>query len=139
MVTKKELDNWLDACNSHDVDRILKLFANNAVVHHPQNVIPLNKNKLRQFFTMLFDTYPCFQFKNEGFVIQGNEVASWETVIGTMINPTYDPATGNIIQPTGKTFIIPGAMRLIYDDKKLIKKARIYWDRLLLNQQLGLS
>jgi len=93
MVTEKELNNWLDACNSHDVNRILKLFAKNAVVHEPQNVVPFKKDKLRQFFNRLFHTYPCFQFKNEGFVIQGNEVASWKTVIKTMINPSYDQLT----------------------------------------------
>lgn len=45
-----------------------------------------------------------------------------------MINPPYNPTTGNINQPTGRTFIIPGAMWLVYNDKKLIKNARIYWD-----------
>jgi ketosteroid isomerase-like protein len=93
MVTEKELNNWLDACNSHDVNRILKLLTSDAVVHEPQNVIPLKNYKLRQFFNRLFHTYPCFQFKNEGFVIQGNEVASWKTVIKTMINPSYDQLT----------------------------------------------
>lgn len=137
MVTEKELNNWLDACNSHDVNRILKLLTSDAVVHEPQNVIPLKNYKLRQFFNRLFHNYPCFQFKNEGFVIQCNEVASWKTEIGTMINPPYNPTTGNINQPTGRTFIIPGAMRLVYNDKKLIKNARIYWDRMLLNEQLG--
>jgi len=36
MVTEKELNNWLDACNSHDVNRILKLLASDAVVHEPK-------------------------------------------------------------------------------------------------------
>ncbi len=139
MITEKELKNWLDACNSHDIDRILKLLSSDAVVHQPEHAIPLKKDKVRRYFTMLFETYPRLQFKNEGFIIQGNEVASWETVIGTMVNPVYDAASGTIVQPTGKTFVIPGAIRLVYNDKKRIKKARIYWDRLLLNQQLGIS
>lgn len=139
MISEKEIYNWLDAWNSHVIERILDLFVGDAVVYQPQNPLPLNKQKLSAFFSLLFETYPDIHFKTEGFIIQGNEAASWETVTGTMSNAFHDPATGNIVEATGNFFKIDGAMRIIYDDEKRIKSVRIYWDRLSLNQQLGLT
>lgn len=138
MITEIEIHQWLDAWNSHKIEKILKLFEDDAVVYQPQNPKPLNKDSLNHFFTLLFETYPDIYFKSEGFINQGNEAASWETVTGTMEKPFHDPATGNTVAPTGKQFTIAGAMRIVYNDDKLIKSVRIYWDRLSLNQQLGL-
>ncbi len=130
---------WLDAWNSHDLDRILGLFAEDALVHQPQNPAPLTKAGLRTFFTGLFHAYPDIHFAGDGHLIAGNEIASWEIVTGTMTGPFTDPASGQVIPPTGRQFTIPGAMRIQYDDRGKIRSVRIYWDRALFAQQLGLA
>ncbi len=138
MITKNEVYEWLDAWNSHDMNKILDLFADSALVYQPQNPEPLTKDKVAFFFSNLFKTYPDIHFETDGYIIEGNEVASWEIVTGTMTGDFHDPATGKMVAPTGKSFKIPGAMRIIYDDTKKIASVRIYWDRLSFNQQLGL-
>ncbi len=129
---------WLNAWNSHDLDRILALFAEDAVVHQPQNPAPLTKAELRTFFAMLFSAYPDIHFASDGHLVAGHEAASWEIVTGTMLGPFTDPATGRAVPPTGRSFRIPGAMRIQYDDDRKIRSVRIYWDRALFAQQLGL-
>ncbi len=138
-IDRSDVQEWLDAWNSHNLDRILDLFAEDAVVHQPQNPAPLDKSGIRTFFGALFGTYPDIHFEGDGFLIDGSEVASWEIVTGTMKGPFTDPGSGRVVQPTGKSFKIPGAMRILYDEKRKIKSVRIYWDRALFAQQLGLA
>lgn len=138
-IDRSDIQEWLDAWNSHDLDRILSLFAEDAVVHQPQNPVPLDKSGIRTFFSALFRTYPDIHFEGDGFLIDGREAASWEIVTGTMTGAFTDPATGRVIPPTGKSFRIPGAMRIQYDAERKIRAVRIYWDRALFAQQLGLA
>jgi steroid delta-isomerase-like uncharacterized protein len=138
MVTAESVHEWLDAWNSHEIERILNLFSADMVMYQPQNPQPLTKVGVGNYFKGLFTTYPDIHFESDGFLIQGNEVASWEIVTGTMTGEFHDPATGNSIPPTGKSFTIPGAMRLGYNEEGQIKSVRIYWDRALFAQQLGL-
>jgi steroid delta-isomerase-like uncharacterized protein len=138
-ITSAHVHAWLDAWNSHNIDRIKGLFAEDMIMYQPQNPKPLSRDGAVGYFSMLFGTYPDIHFAGDGFLIQGNEVASWEVVTGTMTGPFHDPATGHEIPPTGKSFEIPGAMRLIYNEDGLIKSVRIYWDRQSFSQQLGLG
>ena len=136
--TRDDIQRWIDAWNSHDIDRIVELFADDAVIHQPQNPKPLDKDGLQGFFGMLFGTYPDINFELQGSVIEGNEAASWEQVTGTMTGEFTDPSTGNTLEPTGKSFDIPGAMHLSYNDDHELTEVRIYWDRLVFMTQLGL-
>ena len=138
-ITGKHVHAWLDAWNSHDIEQIRTLFSDDMVMYQPQNPQPLSKEGAMSYFSGLFGTYPDIHFASDGFLIQGYEVASWEIVTATMTGPFHDPATGHIIPPTGKSFEIPGAMRLQYTEEGLIKSVRIYWDRQSLAQQLGLG
>lgn len=137
-ITGADIQRWLDAWNSHDIDRITDLFTDDVVMHQPQNPKPLDKASLGQFFSMLFNAYSDIQFELQGHTIQGRDVASWEKVTGTMTGPFHDPVTGRTIEPTDKSFSILGAMHLSYGEARKIKEVRIYWDRLLLMQQIGL-
>lgn len=125
-ITKNDVRRWLDAWNSHDIERIAALFADDAVVHQPQNPQPLDKEGVLRFFGGLFSTYPDLHFEGLGSVIEGNEVASWEQATGTMTGLFQDPSTGRTVEPTGKSFDIPAAMHLTYDDAALLKEVRIY-------------
>ncbi len=137
-ITDADLRRWIEAWNSHDIDRIIDLFTDDVIMHQPQNPQPLDKSGLGTFFGMLFGAYSDIRFELQGHTIQGRDVASWERVTGTMTGPFQDPATGRTIEPTGKPFDILGAMHLTYGDGGKIKEVRIYWDRLQLMQQVGL-
>jgi steroid delta-isomerase-like uncharacterized protein len=137
-ITGADIQRWIDAWNSHDIDRIVDLFTDDVIMHQPQNPQPLDKAGLSGFFGMLFGSYSDIRFELQGHTIQGRDVASWERVTGTMTGPFRDPVTGRTIEPTGKSFDILGAMHLTYGDGRRIKEVRIYWDRMLLMQQVGL-
>jgi steroid delta-isomerase-like uncharacterized protein len=137
-ITGADVQRWLDAWNSHDMDRILALFTDDVIMHQPQNPKPLTKDGLAGFFSMLFKSYNDIHFELQSHTIQGREVASWERITGTMTGAFTDPATGNVIEPTHKSFDILGAMHLSYGDGGLIREVRIYWDRLLMMTQVGL-
>lgn len=137
-VTSADVQRWIDAWNSHDLDRITALFTDDVVMHQPQNPTPLDKAALGSFFDGLFKSYADIRFELQGHTIQGRDVASWERVTGTMTGEFHDPATGKAIAPTGKRFDILGAMHLTYGDAGLIREVRIYWDRLLMMKQVGL-
>jgi steroid delta-isomerase-like uncharacterized protein len=142
-VTEADLHRWIDAWNSHDIDRILDLFTDDAVMNQPQNPAPLSKAQLGAFFAMMFGSYEDIHFELQAHTIRGRDVASWERVTATMSGPFTDPATGRQTPPTNRRFDILGAMHLTYADRvgdgpHKIKEVRIYWDRLQLNQQLGL-
>lgn len=134
-----DVDRWLDAWNSHDIDRILALFDEDAVMFQPQNPRPLGKSDVGRFFGVLFTAFPDIRFERSAApTVDGLHVASWERVTGTMKAEFPDPATGARLAPTGRSFDIPGAMHLVYRPGGRLASVHIYWDRLLFLQQLGL-
>jgi steroid delta-isomerase-like uncharacterized protein len=137
-ITGADVERWIEAWNSHDIDRIVDLFTDDVVMHQPQNPQPLDKAGLSGFFGMLFGSYSDIRFELQGHTIQGRDVASWERVKGTMTGPFRDPVAGRTIEPTGKSFDILGAMHMTYGEDHRIREVRIYWDRMQLMQQVGL-
>jgi steroid delta-isomerase-like uncharacterized protein len=136
--THADVQRWLDAWNSHNIDTIKMLFADSAVIYQPQNPKPLTKDNLAPFFSMIFKTYPDIHFGKEGFTVDGYEAASWENVTGTMLGSFTDPSTGKTVAPTGKKFQHKGAMHLWYNKDHQITKVEIIWDQLIVLHQLGL-
>jgi len=137
-ITHADVERWLAAWNSHHIDSINALFAEDAMIYQPQNPKPLTKQTMNPFFEMVFKTYPDIKFEKEGITVEGYDAASWENVTGTMTGPFTDPATGKTIQPTGKRFEHKGAMHITYKPDHTIKEVHIVWDQLIVLKQLGL-
>ena len=136
--THADVEKWIAAWNTHESDKIAALFADDVTMFQPQNPKPLTKTAMLGYFEMLFKSYADINFKSNGATIQNNEIASWETITGTMTGEFHDPATGKIIAPTNKSFSVEGAMHIVYNDVGLIKSVRIYWDRMDMYAQVGL-
>ncbi|GEM_PF-2171015 len=137
-VTHADVQRWLDAWNSHNIDTIKSIFADTALIYQPQNPKPLTVANMGPFFSMVFKTYPDIHFGKEGFTVDGYEAASWEDVTGTMLGSFTNPSTGKTVQPTGKKFQHQGAMHLWYNKDHKIIKVEIIWDQLIVLHQLGL-
>lgn len=132
------MQGWFNAWNSHDVEQAQAIFADDVVIYEPLVPQPLQgKAGLAGFFGPLFNTYPDLHFEGRHVVTQGNEAVSFEIVTGTMRGVSHT-ANGQEIAPTGKSFDIKGAIRIHFNDAGKIDLVDIYWDRLLLFQQLGL-
>ena len=133
-----DIETWFNGWNSHDVAIAQELFADDVVIYEPLVPEPLKgKAGLAGFFAPLFKTYPNIHFEPEYRIVQGNEAVSFEIVTGTMTGRGRN-ASGQEIEPTGKSFNIKGAIRIRYNDTGKIDLVAIYWDRYLLFQQLGL-
>jgi steroid delta-isomerase-like uncharacterized protein len=138
-VQPADVQQWLDAWNSHDISRVAALFTPDAVVHQPQNAQPMSATAALAFFGMVFKAFPDVRFEAVGASLGRGEAASWERVTGTMLGPMTEPATGKTWQPTGKRFEHIAAMRLVYAPDHRVREFWTIWDRAELATQLGLT
>jgi steroid delta-isomerase-like uncharacterized protein len=134
-----DIERWTEAWNSHDITKVENLFSQDVSVYQPENPRPLNKGGLHSFFSMIFKAYPDFHIVVLDVLIDGSRAATFERVTGTWTGPFTDPATGRTTPGNGRAFDHPGVMYLVYNPDHSIKELRIYWDRLTVDQQLGIT
>jgi steroid delta-isomerase-like uncharacterized protein len=128
--------NWADAWNSHDITRVLALFARDIEIDQPENREPLDYAGARKFFSMIFKAYPDFHVTVLQAILDGRTAVSVERVTGTWKGPFVNPNTGKATPGNGRHFDHPGAMVLVYDANGKIRHISIYWDQLTVDQQL---
>jgi steroid delta-isomerase-like uncharacterized protein len=138
-IDRTDIQNWEDAWNSHDIQRVLSLFDPGVVIHQPSNPKPLDFDSARNFFSMIFRAYPDFHVAVKDSVIQGLTAVSVEQVTGTWLGALTDPATGKTTAGNGRRFDHPGVMLIKYGPDHKIRSVDIFWDRLMVNQQLGIG
>jgi steroid delta-isomerase-like uncharacterized protein len=138
-ISHQDVERWAAAWNSHDIETVLTLFDPKVVIHQPSNPRPLDLNGARNFFGMIFKAYPDFHVAVTDAVVEGNTAVSIERVTGTWTGPFVDPASGKTTPGNGRKFDHPGVMVLKYGADHRIQSVDIYWDRVIVNQQLGIS
>jgi steroid delta-isomerase-like uncharacterized protein len=138
-INHDDIERWAGAWNSHDIATVLALFDPRVVINQPSNPKPLDFEGARGFFTMIFRAYPDFHVTVTDSVVEGQTGVSVERVTGTWLGPFIDPASGKTTPGNGRKFDHPGVMVLKYGADHKIKRVDIYWDRMLVNQQLGIG
>ena len=138
-IGKADIQRWSEAWNSHDIDKVTALFSKDMVIYQPENPKPLDHAGLRGFFSMIFRAYPDLHITVQDALIDGAKAATFERVTGTWSGPFTDPATGKTTPGNGRAFDHPGVMYLVYNPDHTIREVRIYWDRLTVDQQLGIT
>ena len=138
-IGQADIQRWADAWNSHDIDRVSALFSPDVTIYQPENPKPLDSTHLRGFFSMIFRAYPDFHIEVQDALIDGLKAATFERVTGTWKGPFTDPATGKTMPGNGRAFDHPGVMYIVYNPDHSIREVRIYWDRLTVDQQLGIT
>jgi steroid delta-isomerase-like uncharacterized protein len=138
-ITHQDIERWAAAWNSHDIDTVLALFDPKVAIHQPSNPKPLDFDGARNFFGMIFKAYPDFHIVVTQAILEGDTAASVERVTGTWSGPFVDPASGTTTSGNGRKFDHPGVMILKYGPNHKIRSVDIYWDRLIVNQQLGVT
>jgi steroid delta-isomerase-like uncharacterized protein len=134
-----DVQHWATAWNSHDIGTVLALFTPDVIIHQPSNPKPLDAAGVRGFFSMIFKAYPDFHVDVTQAVVDGTKAVSIERVTGTWSGPYTDPATGVTTPGNGHKFDHPGVMVLTYQPDHHISGVDIYWDRLTVDQQLGVK
>jgi len=138
-IDHRDVQRWAEAWNSHNIDTVLALFDQNVVIHQPSNPQPLDFNGSRGFFAMIFKAYPDFRVEVTHAVVEGRTAVSIERVTGTWSGPFTDPATGKTSLGNGRHFDHPGVMLIKYGTDHKILSVDIYWDRVVVDQQLGIT
>ena len=131
--------SWADAWNSHDITKVLALFAKDIEIDQPENSKPLDYDGARKFFSMIFKAYPDFHVTVVQAIVDGRSAVSVERVTGTWTGPFVNPKSGKVTPGNGRHFDHPGAMVLLYDANGKIRHVSIYWDQLTVDRQLGIT
>lgn len=134
-----DVDHWAAAWNSHDINKVMALFAPNVQIDQPENPKPLDYADTRAFFSMIFRAYPNFHIDVTQAVVEGTTAVSVERVTGTWAGPFADPATGKSTPGNGRSFDHPGVMIIQYAPNHTITHVSIYWDQLTVDRQLGIT
>jgi steroid delta-isomerase-like uncharacterized protein len=138
-IGKSDIARWSEAWNSHNINKVADLFSPDVIIYQPSNPKPLDAAGLHAFFSMIFRAYPDFKITVTDSLIDGMKAATFERVTGTWSGPYTDPATGVAAAGNGRTFDHPGVMYIVYRPDHKISEVRIYWDRLTVDQQLGID
>lgn len=138
-ITPADIDFWADAWNSHDIDKVAALFTPDVSIDQPENSKPINAAGVRHFFGMIFKAYPDFHVDVRQAILDGLSAVSIEQVTGTWSGPFIDPNTGAVTPGNGRRFDHPGAMVIEYAPDHRVRRLSIYWDRLLVDRQLGIT
>jgi len=137
-VTHQDVMRWADAWNSHDINKVLALFAKHVQIDQPANEKPLDYEGAGKFFSMIFKAYPDFHVTVVEAIVDGRSAVSVERVTGTWRGPYVDPNSGKVTPGNGRRFDHPGAMVLRYDASGKIEHVSIFWDQLTVDRQLGI-
>lgn len=137
-ISHADIDHWAAAWNSHDIDRVMSLFAPEIKIDQPENPKPLDYADTRAFFGMIFRAYPDFHVEVTRAVVEGLTGVSVERVTGTWSGPFVDHATGKSTPGNGRKFDHPGVMLIDYAPDHRITHVSIFWDQLVVDRQLGI-
>jgi len=137
-ITHADVERWIAAWNSHNLDSIDAFYADDALIYQTQNPEPLTKKTMNHFFEMVFKTYPDIKFESKAITVEEYEAVSWENVTGTMKGEFTNPTTGQTLAPNGKHFEYEVAKRITYNHDHKIKEVHIIFDELTLSRQLNL-
>ena len=124
---------------AHDIEKLMKLYAPDAVVNDPLYPEPLRGHgAIRQDAADFFRAFPDISFKFTD-VFQKNERtgATKFQISGTNTGPLTFP-TGQVVPPTGKRINVVGVALVTLDDSGLIKEELRYYDTATVLRQLGL-
>ncbi len=88
--------DWADAWNSHDISKVLALFAKDIEIEQLENDKPLDYEGARKFFSMIFKAYPDFHVTVVQAIVDGRSAVSVERVTGTWTGPFVNPKSGKV-------------------------------------------
>jgi steroid delta-isomerase-like uncharacterized protein len=88
--------DWADAWNSHDISKVLALFAKDIEIEQLENDKPLDYEGARKFFSMIFKAYPDFHVAVVQAIVDGRSAVSVEHVTGTWTGPFVNPKSGKV-------------------------------------------
>ena len=132
-MTASVAQQWLDAWNSHDVERVLACLTADAVYEDvPLGAVNRGHDEARQFILAGWAAFPDLRFETTGSAISGEHGRAEWTMSGTHRGDFPG------LPATGKTFSVRGVSVLdLTAGGHTIRHVRDYWDFTTVLRQLG--
>ncbi len=122
---------------AHDVERVMKFYAKDAVVTDPYYPEPLRVDAIRKDLEDFFRAFPDLSFKFTDVFQKNDRTGATEfQITGTHSGPLATPMGD--VPPTGKRFNIVGVAIVTTDGGGLIKEEKRFYDTGTVLRQLGL-
>ena len=127
------LDSSIELWNTGNVDIAKRVYTDRAERHDPNQPEPVRGlEALSRYVAEVRTGFPDFRVDRKEEVVEGDRVASHWTATGTHKGEFRG------IPPTGKRVSVSG-LALARIENGRIAEERVYWDRLALFEQLGVS
>jgi steroid delta-isomerase-like uncharacterized protein len=124
------LKQWIEAENSHDVEKVLPLLTDDIVIEDVTfGVVMKGKDDIKQIYPTLFTAAPDFKLEPKAWVTDDKSFAVEIVYSGTQKGEFPG------LPPTGKRFSIRTCSFGEFENGK-IKGRRDYWDLVTLREQL---
>jgi steroid delta-isomerase-like uncharacterized protein len=134
----KLVDDALKAFNSHDIDRFMSFYAENALHYQPTQAEPLRGLSAikEDYMNLTFKAFPDVAFETSNVFSQGEWVCIEGIFKGTHKGPLLDAEKGEI-PPTNKYVEVPICFVMKFKDDKIVE-VHEYNDQLGFLKQLDL-
>ncbi len=137
-LTEHEVKRLIEVSNSHDAERAIAEFADDATYELPLLPEPLKgKEAIRTFFSGGYTAFPDYHDEPTKILISGNEIVTFDTITGTHRGPFFGP-DGKPVPATHRKISTTNVTHWVLDHNGKIKSLRIYGNPLEFYKQLGL-
>jgi steroid delta-isomerase-like uncharacterized protein len=129
----------VNAIRQEDAEAFGRLFADNAVMHHPLAPVPLRgRSAIRDGEQALFDAFSDVDIKVKSKLNEGQHYAV-EVFLSATNTGSIDLGNGRVVPPTGNRIEVPSAWFFDLGADGLVVAERDYFDTATLMSQLGLE
>jgi steroid delta-isomerase-like uncharacterized protein len=130
-------EQFAAAYNTHDVNRLLAMYADDAEVQVPDQPEPLRgRTAVGRYLQAQFDGVPDVHVELTKVLVDRASFADEGIVTGTNTGSIPQP-TGEPLPATGKALRVAFAEFVELADSK-VRRQRLYWDQMAFLNQLGL-
>jgi steroid delta-isomerase-like uncharacterized protein len=131
--TEKMMNDYLEATNAHDVEKILTFFTDDAVYEcTPVGMVSRGKKEIKDFLSSMFVDFPDFKLEMKlGFNAGERGAGEW------VMSGTFAHSSNPGMPATGKSFSVRGATITEFSGGKISRNTN-YWNLASFLQQVGL-
>ena len=130
----RETRDFFDFYNKHDVDGMLSLFAENAVIDYlPASIVGKASKEGREVWLSLIEAFPDLrvQITNQILSVDGKVTVFEVTIQGSQAKDVLG------IKSLGKSFVLPHVFISTFDNHQKIVEMKAYWDNAKLIKDLS--
>ena len=131
----ENVDKFVDAFNNHDIDRLMRAYADDCVLMDPAILELHGITAIRGYYATLFEAVPDAEIELNNVLTSDRLVATQFMLRGThkgVLGPPLD------FRPSNKKFALPGACFCLVSNGKIVAQTN-YMDIGGLLEQIGIQ